>query len=383
MNNMIKIFKNLTLVLLLFVSIFGTYNYSFAATAAGQEMRTQVMILADVITNDNNMNDPLTRCEFARMIVKASPSKDGVNEQVFTSVFTDVDATNVYAPFIKEATTKGYISAYLGGLYKPYDFVTYKDLVRACLSLLGYTNEDFTGNQIIGRMTKFTSLKMSENIEREMNDIITKKDAVNAIYNTFKTNKKDSNSAYGPSVFSKMTLNSDGGLNATGLIKTKLIGPFILKKGEAFNLAIPFDLNGANIFINGTSANTDTVYRELKNNGYLIYYYNETTKTVYIYKEGVSLESKTMVKKGIITHIYYSASDTVTPTSVEIDLARYNLANSDVKFAFSYAGTLHVGDQIIFVYTENNNVQGDIVEDDGDVATIGDITEAYIYDLAY
>lgn len=365
--------------------IFAIANVSFGATAAGQEMRTQVLILADIITDDNNMNAPLTRGEFARMIVKASPYKDGVNEQVFTTVFADVDATNVYAPYIKEATKNNYISAYLGGLYKPDDFVSYKDLTRACLALLGYKNEDFKGNQIQGRIKTFSSLKMDENIENINGNVITKKDAVNAIYNTLKTNKKDGNSAYGPSIFSKMSVNSDGGLNASGLIKTKLEGPFFLKKTQGVNLAVPFSLEGANIFINGASSNLDEVMRELKNVGYLIYYYNETTKTIYIYKEGTTLESSTMVRKGTVTHIYYSASDTITPTSVEIDLARYNLGNSDMKFAFAYTGTLHVGDQIIFIYTKSREMTNDDsdVDTEGDLVTEGTITQAYLYDLNY
>ena len=71
------------------------------------------------------------------------------------------------------------------------------------------------------------------------------------------------------------------------------------------------------------------------------------------YKEGTTLESSTMVKKGYVNHIYYSASDTITPTRVEIDLAYYTLGCSEVKFAFSYAGTISVGDQIVFIYTKN------------------------------
>lgn len=375
--------KKILSVLLIISMLCSLQINSYAATTAGQELRTQVLYLADIIENDNAMNDYITRGEFSRMIVKASPYKDSASVYDSNSGFSDVASDYAYAPFIKVATKEGYMVTFLGGLFKPLEYLTYRDLVRACLALLSYSNEDFSGSQIAGRLEMFSSLKMNDNIDKNINDYVTKKDAVNAIYNTLKTNKKGGNSAYGPTVFTNLSVNSDGDLNATGLTKTKLEGPFILKRGEAFNLAIPFDITLANIFINGTSATLETTYRELSNNGYLVYYYNETTKTIYIYKEGTTLESSTMVKKGYVNHIYYNASDTVTPTRVEIDLAYYTLGSSEVKFAFSYAGTISVGDQIIFIYTKSDDTESTDDSGDGTVVTEGTITNAYIYDLRY
>ena len=378
-----SIIKNKLLLVLTIVSIVCNTFTSFSATAAGQELRTQTLYLADIIENDNAMNDFITRGEFARMIVKASPYKDSASIYDSNTGFTDVLIEYAYAPFVKIASKEGYIASYRGGLFKPLEYVTYRDLIRACLTLLGYTNDDFTGNQISGRLEMFTSLKMNDNIDKSINDYVTKKDAVNAVYNTLKTNKKGGNSAYGPTVFTNLSVNSDGDLNATGLTKTKLNGPYILKRGEALNLSIPFDITTANIFINGTSANLETLYRELNNQGYLIYYYNETTKTIYIYKEGTTLESSTMVKKGYVNHIYYNAGDTVTPTRVEIDLSNYTLGSSEVQFAFSYAGTISVGDQIIFIYTKSDTSSDEDTSGEGTVVTEGTITHAYIYDLRY
>lgn len=378
-----KLFKKLLGLFLVVLCIVSKQTNSYATTTAGQELRTQVLYLADIIENDNFMNEYITRGEFARMVVKASSYKDSAAAYDSNSGFADVASEYPYASYIKLATKEGYMASYLGGLFKPLDYLTYKDLTRACLALLGYTNDDFKGNQISGRYETFCSLKMNNNIDKNINDFVTKKDVVNAIYNTLKTNKKGSNSAYGPLVFTGLSVNNDGDLNATGLSKATLDGPFILKKGEAFNLAIPFDITSANIFINGTSATLETVFRELGSNGYLVYYYNITTKTIYIYKEGTTLESSTMVKKGYVNHIYYSASDTITPTRVEIDLAYYTLGSSEVKFAFSYAGTIHVGDQIIFIYTKSDTSNDEDTDLEGSVQTSGTITNAYIYDLRY
>ncbi len=380
-----KNIKSIVAIILSMMLVGTCDKVSFAATTAGQEMRTQVLYLADIITNDNYMNDFITREEFSRMIVKASKYKDTVNNMDTSTAFSDVASDNQYASYIKIATKEAYMTSYLGGVFKPNDYIMLKDLTRACLSLLGYSNTDFTGSQVQGRYELFCSLKMNENIDKGINDFVTKKDCVNAIYNTLKTKVKDSNSIYGTTVFKDLSVNSDGDLNATGLNKTKLEGPFILKRGEAFNLAIPFDITSANIFINGTSQTLEQTMRELNNSGYLVYYYNTTTKTIYVYKEGTTLESSVLVKKGYVNHIYYSASDTVTPTRVEIDLSYYNLSGSEVKFAFSYSGTIHVGDQIIFIYKKSSDAENSDSDDsgDGNVSTIGTITNAYLYNLKY
>ena len=378
-------FKKILSFLIIITIVLNIKCICFAATTAGQEMRTQVLYLAGIITNDNFMNDFITREEFSRMIVKSSSYKDSVNSYDVATAFNDVASDNVYASFIKIATKENYMTSYLGGYFKPNDYVTMKDLTRACIALLGYTNDDFKGSQVQGRYELFCSLRMNENIDATINDFVTKKDCVNAIYNTLKTKKKDSSSAYGTTIFKDLSVNSDGDLNATGLIKTKLEGPFILKRGEAFNLAIPFDITTANIFINGVSQNLEQTMRELNNSGYLVYYYNTTTKTIYVYKEGTTLESTTLVKKGYVNHIYYSASDTITPTRVEIDLSYYTLSSSEVKFAFSYSGTIHVGDQIIFIYTKANDQPASDEDSTGDgaVETVGTITNAYLYNLKY
>ncbi|MBQ2204577.1 MAG: S-layer homology domain-containing protein, partial [Lachnospiraceae bacterium] len=228
-----KILRKIFIAILSTLILLNANLISFGATTAGQEMRTQVLYLADIIKNDNNMNEFVTRGDFARMIVKASTYKDTTNLTEGASAFSDVEISDENSSFIKVATREGYIASYLGGLFKPNEFVMYRDLIRACIALLGYENSDFTGNQVNGRYELFCSLRMNENIDKTINEYVTKKDCVNAIYNTLKTNKKNSSSAYGPSVFTKMSVNSDGELNATGLIKTKLEGPFILKSGEA------------------------------------------------------------------------------------------------------------------------------------------------------
>ena len=377
-------FKKIKRIIVLCIAIVGIISNNIVCfsqnTIAGQEIRTKVLILAGIIDDDNKMYEGVTRQEFAKMISYASAYKDTINSLVTTAVFTDVPITSEYASYIKLCTDQGYINSYLGGLYKPYEYITYKDLIRACLALLGYTNDDFTGNQINGRYQTFCSLDMNTNIDKSktINEYVLKIDAVNAIYNTLKTNMKSGGKTYGESVFNLST-TSDGELNATNLVKTKMEGPYLLKRGESLNLALPFDFQTASFIMNGYGTNISEINRELANNGFVIYYYNTTTKTVYIYKTGVAIDASVNVTKGYVVNIFYSATDDLTPTHVEIDNSLYYLGSSDVKFAFSYYGTLKVGDQIIFIY----NVNSSSVGDDSGETYAGTITSAFLYDLNY
>ena len=187
------------LIILNLVMILTCAVHYANTTLAGQEMRTQVLYLAGIIDNDMNMNELLSRGEFAKMIAKSSKFKDSVSNISQSDVFKDVKKDNQYASYIKLVAKEGYMSGYLGGVFRPENPVTYRDLVRAIISLLGYSNEDFSGDQINGRYELFCSLDLNENIiDRDINGLVNKKDCVNAIYNMLKTKNK-SGQTYGAS----------------------------------------------------------------------------------------------------------------------------------------------------------------------------------------
>ena len=372
MKKSIRILILLNIVIVLICSMhFGN------TTLAGQEMRTQVLYLAGIIDNDMNMNELLSRGEFAKMIAKSSKYKDSVSSISQSDVFKDVKKDNQYASYIKLVAKEGYMSGYLGGMFRPENAVTYRDLVRAIISLLGYTNEDFVGDQINGRYELFCSLDLNENIiDRDINGLVNKKDCVNAIYNMLKAKNK-SGQTYGTSNFN-LSINSDGELNASGLLKVKMNGPYILKKGQSLSQMLPFDVNLGNYFLNGSASSFGQIERETGNIGYMIIYYNIATKTCYAYKEGTSPDTTVCVTKGYVEHIYYNASDNLTPQSVEIDRGRFHIGSSEVKFALSYAGTIKVGDQVVFIYEKSNDT-----DSEADYTYAGTISAIYLYDVNY
>ncbi len=369
---LLKINKKIAFAFMATCLLFASSKTAYAdATTSGQHMRNQVIFLAD-IADDTNLDALITRGEFARMIVKTSPYKDTISDLAESAAFSDVPINHPYASYIKIATKYGYMVSYLGGLFKPDEYVSFREVSRACLALLGYTNEDFASNQTFGRILKFCELDLNKNISKTQLEYLTKTDCINAIYNTLRENKKGSNEIYG-TIF-KLTLDSSKELNANDMVKTTLTGPIVAQRQHPLNSYFPFDFTLGNYFLNGFASTYNQIAAELHQYGYLVMYLNEPTKTIYAYREGYSKDSTVYVTKGWVENIYYDQSNNLTPNAVEIDEARYTFGNAEVKFAFSFAGTFKIGDEVIII-VESISTTGN----DDEMASSGNITSVFPY----
>ena len=97
-----------------------------------------------------------------------------------------------------------------GGKFKPDGPGSlYKDAVKAILTMLGYTDEDFTQDDLVSsRISKFNYLELNADVSRQAADEVNQTDCMNIFYNLLKANKKDSNEIYGKIL--DCELNSDG-----------------------------------------------------------------------------------------------------------------------------------------------------------------------------
>jgi hypothetical protein len=96
---------------------------------------------------------------------------------------------------------------------------------------------------------------------------------------------------------------------------------------------------------------------------------------VYAYRNGHSKDMTVYVTKGWVENIYYDQSNNLTPNAVEIDESRYTFGNAEVKFAFSFAGTIKIGDEVVII-VESISTAGN----DDDTASSGNITSVFLYD---
>ena len=375
-----KIIPLFLAIILLCIGSYGKANKT-------EDDRIETLLILKIIDDKENLDSAVTREMFSKMIVKSTEKKDEIVGVSLESVCNDVDNSNIYASYIKAVLEDGHMFTYIDGSFKPKEYVTYSDLARASLSLLSYTNDDFRGNQVKGRNLKFESLGLNENINKTANDVLTKRDIINGIYNVLKENIKNTDEIYGLKVFPKLIIDSDKELNPYELKERKVTGPYIVDKN--FNIEIPFDINKKNVFLNGVKSNIDTVKYDIENFGYSIIYLDLDNKYVYAYTEREDIEAPIRVKKGYISEINYSAKNMLVPYSVEIDLNKYMIESEDMKFAFSPRGTFKKDDYVIYLCNKMNDVNkahldedGNVVHSDEDVNVYkGSIINVFKYDI--
>lgn len=336
------------------VSAFATgMSGTVFAASSTLEMRKKVVSLLGIL-NTGSYEAAVTREEFARMLVNASEYRASAKSVSNVSVFSDVNRESEYAYDIRIAAQNGWMSGYLGGVFKPQEPVSMKDAVKAVLAVLGYENSDFSGNLQENRMARFSNLSLDSNIYREADELLTKEDCINLFYNLMKAKSK-SGSQYGSSVFD-LTYNTDGEVNTSSILDNSLKGPKILNQSSRnLKSLVPFSLDKATMFLNGESSDASEI-----NDYATVIYYHEATKTIFAYSDGGENKGAT---EGRIKAIYYSSTDPFTPTTVVLD--SYNqdnedgdgdtfvLKDSELQYLFSVYGDFKVGDDVAIVWEKS------------------------------
>ena len=338
-----------------------------ANTSTNFDYRKKAIGLSGIMTITGDMNANVTRAQFARMLVRASAYRGVLTETSNVSVFADVKSGDEYAAAIRIAAEKGWMTGFLGGNFKPEQYVTLNEAARGVLYLLGYTAEDFDGDQYNKRMAQYAYLDLNENISS--NDpaaLITKQDCVNLFYNLMKAEQKNGQEyAY----VLDAEIDSDGEVNVLAMADNAVRGPKAVESRTELYHVIPFDLDDATIFLNGEVTGKDGL--EAACGSLAVLYYSSTTRTIWAYTPDDSSEADRRVVKGYVEAIYYRNTDTLEPSSVTMDDGyTYNLGSSEMKFAFSIYGSLKVGDEVVLIY----EVSGNTDEDDG-TFTIVDYVE--------
>lgn len=355
--------RNIAASMALVTAVMAVMPTVAEAATNNADYRRKVVGISGIMNNvSTNLNEPVSRAEYAKMLVNASTYRDFLPTNSSVSVYADVPMTHEYAASIRIAAEQTWMQGYLGGLFKPDQSVTLQEAVRGVMALLGYTNEDFGSNLSSARMAKFYALEMNEELDRQPSEILTRMDCINLFYNLLKTETKSTGKAYATVLGCE--LNSDGEVNPLGLADTNLKGPKVIPKGRHLGDYIPFNVQEANIFINGEASSYDSLKSELSSN-YVVIYYNQTAKTVWAYtavEDGESdIQSGRCAIRGTIENIYYSSSDVMTPTSITIEGTdqEFKLSSSEMQFAFSVYGSLRVGDKVTLICEKTTNSNDD------------------------
>ena len=346
-------------------------------STANFNLRQQVVKLTGIM-EISSFRESVTRADFAKMLVKASSYRENLPTSN-VSVYADVPATDPNAVYIRIAAREGWMSGYLGGKFKPEDPVLYKDAVKAILTMLGYTDDDFTGDLVSSRISKFKYLELNEDVSRQAADEVNQTDCMNIFYNLLKTKKKDSNEIYGTIL--DCELNSDGEINPITILDDERKGPILVHKNFSVSQSVPFDTEDANVFLNGVASTLSAVKSAQQQAGFAVLYYNVKSKTIWAYttmgwdNDDNSGNNSYILLKGEIKNIYYKSTDVMTPTSVRIEVDQANsddsfdtsedvdsdgyltisLDSSELQYMFSIYGDLEVGDDVVLVCNRNGS----------------------------
>ena len=346
-------------------------------STANFNLRQQVVKLTGIM-EISSFRESVTRADFAKMLVKASSYRENLPTSN-VSVYADVPATDPNAVYIRIAAREGWMSGYLGGKFKPEDPVLYKDAVKAILTMLGYTDDDFTGDLVSSRISKFNYLELNEDVSRQAADDVNHTDCINIFYNLLKTKKKDSNEIYGTIL--DCELNSDGEINPITILDDERKGPILVHKNFSVSQSVPFDTEDANVFLNGVASTLSAVKSAQQQAGFAVLYYNVKSKTIWAYttmgwdNDDNSGNNSYILLKGEIKNIYYKSTDVMTPTSVRIEVDQANsddsfdtsedvdsdgyltisLDSSELQYMFSIYGDLEVGDDVVLVCNRNGS----------------------------
>lgn len=314
---------------------------TMSTTSTIGTLAEQVTTTLDIISRDAkgnlNLNDKVTRAQYARMLVKASPYKDKVGK-VSTALYKDVKKNYWGAPYIKIAVDCKWMSGNIYGKFRPASYITLQEAVNGVIALLGYEDSDFTGNKAAARMSLYTAEDLDKSITKAKNQYLTKKDCMNLFYNTLVANTK------AKEVYAKTLgyeIDSSGDVNYLSLVNDKMKGPIIGEPG--WRKSIPFSTTNAIFYRNGKSSKASALKK------YDVLYYSKPLKTIWAYNNKVTGNYEEAIPSRL------------SPEKITIAGKTYEIGSQDASYQLSTMGKYNIGDNISILLGKDDSVVG-IVE---------------------
>lgn len=306
-----------------------------AMPAAAVQNNTAVQMALTLGAMDNaqttQLNAPVTRGAFARMLTAFSNYRDSVSAQgTVGTLFADVPSDSANAPYVRIAVQNGWMNGYTDGSFRPDNAVTLEEACTAVLKLLGYKMTELSGAFPQAQLNKASQLGLRTNLNCGQGQPMNYQDCSVLLYNALTANTSGGGS-YGASLGFTVT---DGQVDPSSVMTASLKGPFIAAEGAV----LPFE--------------PLTVYRNDKASSsaqldpYDVYYYSESLQSVWIYTRRAA---------GRITAVSPSAS---APTSVTVAGVPYQIGSADVAAQISSLNGGGVGEVVTLLLGMNNVAAG-------------------------
>ena len=281
------------------------------ASAVGGDSAVQ-MVQALGILDGTDLESPVTRAEFSKMLVAASSYKDSVSsEGSGYSLFRDVKSSYWASEYIRCAVSEGWMTGYTDGTFRPDETVKLEEACAAVLKLLGYDTSALAGSFPSAQLSKAAALGLRDGISLKQGGTMARRDCA-ALFSNLMTAKTSGGQIYAETLGYTVT---NGEVDYTALTLENLSGPYV---AENSSTSLPFQ--PATVYRNGEISSSSVL------NQYDVYYYDQGSSTLWIYTDRVS---------GKITELSPSAT---SPTSVTVAGAAYEIGSSAATYKLSALG---------------------------------------------
>lgn len=314
-------------LLLVFVLVLGGVSPVLAeGTPISRDDVTQIVkalgIMQGYPDGSFGYGDLLTRAQFAKVAVMASPYRDMAGSSSKTSPFSDVKSSHWSASYVAVAAKNGLVKGYSNGFFYPERNVLYEQAVAVCLRLLGYKDEELTGGYPNGQLNMANSIGLSDAVGGVRGKPLTREATARLIYNLLAAKPKaGTGQASAPATYYQAlgyTLTG-GALTAEAVVSQNLTGPVaVTAVGQEKTLGL--DLTKVAVYKDGQSAKvSDVLVGD-------VVYYNKNSNLLWIYGEKVT---------GTLSAV---APSVQSPASVTVDGKAYNLSTPVSQKAFGTGG---------------------------------------------
>ncbi len=342
--------KKRFLALLLAVCI-GVSMLVLPASAASSNTAVQTAVALGGLSAEQSaqLSAPLTRGQFAKLLVAFSAYRDGLDLQGSTgTLYKDVTSSNAYAACIRIAVQQGWTSGYTDGTFRPDDPVTLEEASTSILKLLGYDVTTLSGTFPAAQLNKASAIGLRANVTAVQGQTLTLEDGAKLLYNAL-TAKNAEGQIYGTTLGFTVT---NGQVDLSSVLTSSMEGPFVAAGGES----LPF--TPAAVYRN------DQLVSSAQLEAYDVYYYNASAQTVWIYSRKAA---------GRITAVSPSAN---APTSVTVAGISYTIASSAVAAQLSSLNGGGVGQVVTLLLGMNNEAVAVLTGDQAEEVFYGVVQTA-------
>ncbi|MBQ3463107.1 MAG: S-layer homology domain-containing protein [Clostridia bacterium] len=192
--------KKIISFLITFTLLFSLAALPTNAAVSETEGITALLKELEIMQGDENgdmmLDKKVSRAEFAKIAIAASPQKNSVALGLRQSPFRDVPYTQWYAPYVKAAVSANYVVGYLDATFRPENTVTYEEAATIMLRVLGYDDSSFTDAYPYGQLSKAQSLDLLDDVNGEMGMEMTRYQVMYMVYNALNATTSSNSKLY-------------------------------------------------------------------------------------------------------------------------------------------------------------------------------------------